>query len=142
MEVNSTALVSEEESGPTQLWNQCLGHMNGKGLQVSMNCKLLPNLKSLNFMFCKHCIYGKQCRQKFKVGSHVSKGVLDYVHSDLWGTSPTISWGGARYYVLFVDDFSRKVWIYVLKRNLLMCLICLNSLKLWLKKELIGQESV
>ena len=66
-------------------------------------------------MFCKHCIYGKQCRQKFKAGSHVSKGVLDYVHSDVWGPSPTVSYGGAKYYVLFVDDFSRKVWVYVLK---------------------------
>ena len=82
-----------------------------------MNRKLLPNMKTLNFMFCKHCIYGKQCRQKFKAGSHVSKGVLDYVHSDVWGPSPTVSYGGAKYYVLFVDDFSRKVWVYVLKRK-------------------------
>ena len=89
--------------------------MSEKGLQVLMNRKLLPNLKTLNFMFCKHCIYGKQCRQKFKAGSHVSKGVLDYVHYDLWGPSPTISYGGEKYYVLFVDDFSRKVWVYTLK---------------------------
>ena len=53
----------------------------------------------------------------FKAGSHVSKGVLDYIHSDLWGPSPTISYGGATYYVLFVDIFSRKVWVYVLKRK-------------------------
>ena len=68
-------------------------------------------------MFCKHCIYGKQCRQKFKVGSHVNKGVIEYVHSDLWGPSPTISYGGAKYYVFFVDGFSRKVWVYFLKRK-------------------------
>ena len=74
-----------------------------------MNRKLLPNLKMMNLMFCKHCIFGKQCRQKFKVGRHASKGVLDYIHSYLWGPSPTISYGGAKYYVLFVDDFSRKV---------------------------------
>ena len=68
-------------------------------------------------MFCKHCIYGKKCRQKFKAGSHVSKGVLDYIHSDLLDPSPTISYGGEKYYVLFVDEFSRKVWFYVLKRK-------------------------
>ena len=33
------------------------------------------------------------------------------------GLSPTISYGGEKYYVLFVDDFSRKVWFYVLKRK-------------------------
>ena len=86
-QVNGSALVSEEESGPTQLWHQCLGHMSEIGLHVLMNCKLLQNLKTLNLIFCKHCLFGKQRRQKFKVGSHVSKGVLDYIHSDFWGLS-------------------------------------------------------
>ena len=83
-----------------------------------MNNKLLPNLKTLNLMFCKHCIYGKQCKQKFKAGSHASKGVLDYIHSDLWGLSPTISYGGETYYVLYIDDFSRKVWVCLKKKRL------------------------
>ena len=82
-QVNGTALVSEEDSGSTQLWHQRLGHMSEKGIKVLMNCKLLPNLKTLNLMFCKHCIFGKQRRQKFKTGSHVSEGILDYIHSDL-----------------------------------------------------------
>ena len=107
--------------------------MSEKGLLGLMNHKLLPNLKTLNFMFCKHCLYGKKCRQKFKEGSHVSKCVLDYVHSDLWGQSPTISYGGEKYYVLFVDDFSRKVWVYVLKRKSCV-LICLNNLDFCWKK--------
>ena len=59
MEVNSTALVSEEESGPNQLWHQHIGHMSEKGLQVLMNHKFLPNLKTLNSMFYRHCIFGK-----------------------------------------------------------------------------------
>ena len=66
-------------------------------------------------MFCKHCIYGKHCRKNFKASSHVSKGVLDYIQFYLWVPSPTISYGGEKYYVLFVYDFSRKVWVYVLK---------------------------
>ena len=74
-----------------------------------MNHKLLPNLKTLNLMFCKHFIYGKQCRQKFKTGSHVSKGVLDYIHFDLWGLSPTIPMGekNIMYYLLmtFLEMF-------------------------------------
>ena len=82
-QINGTELVYEEESGSTQLWHQCLGHMSEKGIQVLMNRKLLPNLKTRNLMFCKHYIFGKQCRQKFKTGSHVSKGVLDYIHSGL-----------------------------------------------------------
>ena len=67
----------EEDSGSTQLWHQCLNHMSERGLQVLMNHKFLTNMKNLNLMFCKHCIFGKYCRQKFKAGSHVSKVFLD-----------------------------------------------------------------
>ena len=115
--VNDTTLVFEDLSGSTQLWHQRLGHMSERGLQVLMNCKLLPNLKTLNLMFCKHCIFGKQCTQKFNARSHVSKGILDYIHLDLWGPSPTISCGRASYYVLFIDDFSRKVWVLYFEKE-------------------------
>lgn len=29
------------------------------------------------------------------------------VHSDVWGSSPVITKGGSRYYVLFIDDYTR-----------------------------------
>ena len=83
--------------------------MSEKGLKVLVNHKLLPNLKSLNLNFCKHCVFGKQCRQKFKFGSHTSKGILDYIHLDVCGPSLVISFGGASYFVTFIDDYSRKV---------------------------------
>lgn len=40
---------------------------------------------------------------------------MDYVHSDLWGPSQVPSQGGAGYFITFIDDFLRKVWVYVLK---------------------------
>eukprot|EP00253_Pinus_taeda_P023376 PITA_23376 len=91
--------------------------MGEKGLQILMKRKSLCGLKSLNLDFCKHCVYGKQCKQIFKVGNHNSKDVLDYIHSDLWGPSPVVSYGGALYFLTFIDDYSRKVWVYMLKRK-------------------------
>jgi ribosomal protein L31 len=91
--------------------------MSEKGIKVLINCKLLPNLKSLNFNFSKHCIFGKQCKQKFKIDSHISKGVLDYIHSNVWGESHTIYFIRSSYFVTFIDDNSRKVWVYVIKRK-------------------------
>jgi len=67
--------------------------------------------------FCKHCTFGKQSRHKFKANNHFSKGVLDYVHLDVLGPSPRVSFQGASYFVIFIDDFSRKVWVYVLKKK-------------------------
>ena len=80
--------------------------MSKKGLKVLMNHKLLPYLKSLNLDFCKHCVYGKQCNQRFKTGNHNSKDISDYIHFDLWGPSPVVSYGGALYFLTFIDNFS------------------------------------
>ena len=40
---------------------------------------------------------------------------MDYIHSDLWGLATVPSKEGHKYFVSFIDDFSRKVWIYFLK---------------------------
>ena len=37
---------------------------------------------------------------------------MDYVHYDVWGPVRTVSWGGHMYFIIFIDDFFRKVWVY------------------------------
>jgi len=106
-----------------------------------MNRKLLPDLKSLKLDFCKYCVFGKQCKQRFKTGNHNSKQILDYIHSDLWGPSPTVSYGGALYFLTFIDDFSRKFWVYMLKIKM-MYLMFLNNLKQWWKIKQANQLNV
>ena len=39
------------------------------------------------------------------------------VHSSLYGLMSVPSIGGYIYYIIFVDDFSRKTWIYFLENN-------------------------
>ncbi|GKD22034.1 retrovirus-related pol polyprotein from transposon TNT 1-94 [Tanacetum coccineum] len=39
---------------------------------------------------------------------HTTHGVIDYVHSDLWGPSQVESLGGKRYFLSIVDDYSRR----------------------------------
>jgi len=111
------SMVSEHDSSSIRLWHRRLGHMSERGLKILADRKLLPNLTSGKLDFCKHCLYGKQSKQKFKAGKHTSKGILDYIHSDVWGLAPTILYGGSSYLLSFLDDFSRKVWVYMLKRK-------------------------
>ena len=40
---------------------------------------------------------------------------LELFYSDVWGPTTTQSIGGKQYFVTFIDDHSRKVWIYLLK---------------------------
>ncbi|GAA0167911.1 transmembrane signal receptor [Lithospermum erythrorhizon] len=46
--------------------------------------------------------------------SRRSSGVLDLIFTDVWGLSPKLSSEGMRYYVLFVDDFSLFVWLFLI----------------------------
>ncbi|TYK10877.1 Retrovirus-related Pol polyprotein from transposon TNT 1-94 [Cucumis melo var. makuwa] len=78
---------------------------------------LLGGVKNVELPFCEHCIMEKSTRVKFGKGKHTTKGILDYVHSDLWGPTKEVSMGGSRYFISIIDDFSRKVWIYPLKQK-------------------------
>ena len=43
--------------------------------------------------------------------------MLEVVHSDVWGPAKTASMGGCRFYVTFIDDHTRKVWVYFMKEK-------------------------
>ena len=43
------------------------------------------------------------------------KGILEMIHSYVCGPMPTTSLNRYLYYITFVDDYSRKTWIYFLK---------------------------
>jgi len=60
--IHDAMVVFEEINESTHLWHQWLGYMSKKGLKIPIYHKLLPNLKSSNLNFCKHCVFGKQCR--------------------------------------------------------------------------------
>jgi hypothetical protein len=46
-----------------------------------------------------------------------AKGVLDLVHVDLHGPMKTPTMSGAKYFLLLVDEFSQKLWVYCLNKK-------------------------
>lgn len=63
----------------------------------------------------KGCALGNFAKSSFSSSDNRSKGILDLVHSNLFGLIIVVSLGGFLYYVLFTDDYSQKTWIYFLK---------------------------
>ena len=45
------------------------------------------------------------------------KGILELVHSDVFGPMLVPSLGKYMYYVSFIYEFSRNTWIYFLRKN-------------------------
>ena len=71
----------------------------------------IPETGKLNF--CEACAEGKSHCAPFKPVREVqSKKRLELVHSDVAGPMKIESLGGARYFVTFIDDFSRCVTVY------------------------------
>ncbi|KAE8671810.1 ABC transporter B family member 7 [Hibiscus syriacus] len=87
------ASTDEQESEATRLWHMRLGHVGEKSLKLLIDQGLLKGAQACKLAFCEHCINGKKTR----------------------GPSKTTSLGGTHYYVTFVDDFSRRVWVYTKK---------------------------
>ena len=47
------------------MWNQRLGHMSEKGMQIIHSKGKLPDLQSVEIDMCEDCILGKQKRVSF-----------------------------------------------------------------------------
>ncbi|GAA0139540.1 hypothetical protein LIER_01062 [Lithospermum erythrorhizon] len=58
---------------------------------------------------------GKQHRVSFNKLVQRKDTQLDLVYSDVCGPMKTRTLGGCSYFVTFIDDYSRKLWVYPLK---------------------------
>ena len=97
-------------------WHRNLGHMLERGLKILAEQKLLPGLKKVSLPFCEHCVTSKQHRLKFGNSSARSKAILDLIHSDVW-QAPVLSLGGAKYFMSFIDDYSKRCWVHPIKKK-------------------------
>ena len=99
-----------DASTNTSLWHRRLRHMSEKGMKILLSKGKLPELKSIDFDMRESCILGKQKNVSFLKTGRIPKAErLELVHIDLWGPSPVASLGDSRYYIIFIDDSSRKV---------------------------------
>ncbi|GJV77777.1 copia protein [Tanacetum coccineum] len=80
--------------------------------------ELVRNLPKLKFdqHFCDACKVGKQAHASHKAKNLVSTTrCLELLHMDLFGPSAVRSYGGNRYTLVIVDDYSRYTWTRFLK---------------------------
>ena len=75
----------------------------------------VPQVQEEKHNHCKGCALGKNIRKPFPQSEHKSKEPLDLVHSDVCGPMSVHLFSDYSYCVTFIDDYSRKTWIYFLK---------------------------
>lgn len=125
LNVASVQAFISETNDDFYLWHQRMGHLNFSDLkkleEQAEGVKLSPSTD----MTCISCIEGKQARLPFTSAGSRASALLELVHSDVCGPMEVTSLGGARYFLTFIDDFSRKVCVFTLKSKS----ECLNKFK-------------
>ena len=84
-----------------------LEHTGEKSLQALTKQGLLKGVRTCKLDFCEHCVIRKNTKVKFSTSTHYIEGILNYVHTDIWGPTKTASIGDNHYFVTFIDDYSR-----------------------------------
>jgi hypothetical protein len=75
----------------------------------------LLNIQGEHDGVCKGCALDKNTKGSFTSSDNRSKGILDIIHFDVCRQMIVLFLGNFIYYVLFINDYSRKTWIYLLK---------------------------
>ena len=105
----------------SDLWHQRLGHVHESRLKkcVQNECVQGFDIEIITELsFCEGCLAGKMCRKPFPtVGRIWSTRKLQLVHSDVCGPMQTQSIGGAKYFVTFIDDYTRCCAVYFMKHK-------------------------
>lgn len=68
----------------------------------------IPKFNTENHDVCRGCTLKKYSKNTFPNNNTRAVGILDLVHYDLCRTMSSSSLKGFDYYIIFVDEFSRK----------------------------------
>ena len=116
------ASVASSQGTCSDLWHQRLGHVHESRLKKCVESR--ETVQGINIQkmtelsFCEGCLAGKMCRKPFPaVGEIRSMRKLQLVHSDVCGPMHTHSIGGAKYFVTFIDDYTRCCAVYFMKHK-------------------------
>ena len=101
------------------LWHRRLGHPSFHLIQ-HLFPSLLPN-SSISLFQCESCELSKHYRVHFLISSTKTNVLFSIVHSDAWSPSRIVTLTGHKWFVTFIDDFSRTTWVYLLKEKREMC---------------------
>jgi len=115
------ASIAKMQNVDADEWHQRFGHVGVGSMRQMVANRLVDGLdlpSDIELSFCESCIEGKMHRKPHKsVGEIQSTERLQLIHSDVCGPMQTQSVGGNRYFVTFIDDYSRYTVVYFIKKK-------------------------
>ena len=112
---NGNASTSVYIAESVDLWHGRLAYVNYASMNKLRNMRLIPNINTQNCSKCDICVEAKFAKKPFKSTTIRKIELLELMHSDLADFKNIVSKGGKKWYVTFVDDYSRYTKVYLLK---------------------------
>ncbi|KAJ8706101.1 hypothetical protein PYW07_010878 [Mythimna separata] len=112
------ANVSKSTMSMKEKLHRTLGHVNFKYLDIMCKNQLLegiPKEIESEYMKCAICIENKMHNLSFKNNRRRAEDILEIVHTDVNGPHNTTGYGGEKYFVTFIDDYSKLAKVYCIK---------------------------
>lgn len=102
------------KKGTALSWHKRLGHASSLKIQ-----QLDGSFGSFgkNNEHCDSCLRAKLTRLPFPISSIQTASCFELIHCDIWGGYRTPSLSGAHYFLTIVDDFSRGMWVFLMKHK-------------------------
>ena len=113
-----TCLVAKLDN--SWLWPRRFCHINFdniKKVSSTFEVRDLPKITKPTNVVCKECILAKQKKVSFPRKKFTTIEKLEIIHTDLSGPSRTRGFYVKRYFMIFVDDFTRMMWVAFLKEK-------------------------
>ena len=121
---NSVKIAPEvhlvQRNSQANLWHKRLGHFHIRGIQRMLQFEAIKGMPEIQFSkhTCDSCQLGKHTRTKIpKETTHNASKILELIYSDVCGPFKVNSTGGARYFVTFIYDYSRRLWVYFISHK-------------------------
>ncbi|GJZ63082.1 ribonuclease H-like domain-containing protein [Tanacetum coccineum] len=96
-----------------EVWHCRLGHPANKVLKLLKGSLNLTNVDHDGPYEVYH--KAKEIRNSFPLSENKSTVFGQLIHLDVWGPYKVVNRVGFRYFLNVVDDFSKSVWVYLLK---------------------------
>lgn len=96
-------------------WHKRMGHASKEKLS---NVDIFKsNLNKDSMFFCDSCAKAKHARTPFTRSFIKTSSCFELIHCDIWGGYRIPSYTRANFFLTIVDDYSRSVWVFLIKHK-------------------------
>ena len=104
----------------TRQWHRRYGHLNFQSLKRLSSKEIVRGLPKLEILenICRDCIASNQHRSPFpSIASYRASRPFKLVRGYICGPISLATLGGIKYFLLLVDDYSRLMWVAMIKNK-------------------------